>query len=323
MPCRTATTQNQGLSCYAPKEGATILKNVISVSANGDYSAFWHEEDFTILQDSYALDGKNFTLNRERALFCICMMRFYLSKYDWNDKSGWNKIKDTNIKLPTKDNKIDFDFMESFIGTLEYYHLKELDSFLKTANLDTYKLSNKEKSALEEYNFINWKPFTLKNLFGNSSRGKRLKSEDRFPGNLPFVTAGEKNEGVSDFISNDVTIFSKNTITIDMFGSTKYRDYEYGADDHITVVHTESLEKNASIFVAASIEKTSHRGQFTYGRNFYPKHADQLNIMLPVKNDKPDYEYMGTLISAVHKLLIKDIIIYKDKIIELTKNIPI
>ena len=86
-------------------------------------------------------------------------------------------------------------------------------------------------------------------MFGKSTRGKRLKSADRISGNLPFVTAGETDEGVSDFIGNDVTVFSKNTITIDMFGSAKYRSYEYGCDDHVAVVHTNKLPKSASIFI--------------------------------------------------------------------------
>ena len=63
----------------------------------------------------------------------------------------------------------------------------------------------------------------MEKLFGKSTRGKRLKSADRIPGALPFVTAGEAEEGVSGFIGNEVHIFRKNTTTIDMFGSAKYR----------------------------------------------------------------------------------------------------
>lgn len=46
-------------------------------------------------------------------------------------------------------------------------------------------------------------------LFGKSTRGKRLKSADRIEGTLPFVTAGEADEGVSAFIGNDVEVFQK------------------------------------------------------------------------------------------------------------------
>ncbi|MFO0378378.1 MAG: hypothetical protein ACK50M_08040, partial [Cyclobacteriaceae bacterium] len=103
---------------------------------------------------------------------------------------------------------------------------------------------------------------------------------------------------------------SENTTTIDMFGSAKYRNYTYGGDDHIAVVHTEKLRKYASIFVTSAIHKSSYNGQFNYGRNFYAKDADVLNISLPVKGNKPDYEAMETIISATHKLVIKDVVLY-------------
>lgn len=71
-----------------------------------------------------------------------------------------------------------------------------------------------------------------------------------------------------------------------MFGSAKYRNYKYGGDDHIAVVHTEKLPMKASIFVITAIHKSSHNRQFDYSRNFYAKDADVLNIMLPTKMAK-------------------------------------
>jgi Type I restriction modification DNA specificity domain len=116
---------------------------------------------------------------------------------------------------------------------------------------------------------------------------------------LPFVTAAETDEGISDFISNEVIIFPENTTTIDMFGSAKYRNYLYGGDDHIAVVHTETLPKFASIFVTAAIHKSSHTGKFDYGRNFYAKDADELNIHLPVKNGEIDFAFMERFIAEL------------------------
>lgn len=160
----------------------------------------------------------------------------------------------------------------------------------------------------------------MEELFGKSTRGKRLKSSDRITGALPFVTAGEKDEGISAFIGNDVEIFSENTTTIDMFGSAKYRNYKYGADDHVAVVHTEKLSKFASVFVTTAIHKSSHAGQFDYSRNFYATDADELNILLPTKNNQPDYEIMETFISAIQKLVIKDVVLYAEKKIQATKQ---
>jgi len=116
---------------------------------------------------------------------------------------------------------------------------------------------------------------------------------------LTFVTAGEANEGISAYIGNDVDIFRKNTITIDMFGSAKYRGYEYGADDHVAVVHTEHLSQPIATFITAAIHKASHSGQFDYSRNFYAKDADELSISLPIQNGEIDYDFMETFIAEL------------------------
>ncbi|QHG92108.1 restriction endonuclease [Sulfurimonas sp. CVO] len=146
---------------------------------------------------------------------------------------------------------------------------------------------------------VEWGEYNLEELFGKSTRGKRLKSDDRIAGDLPFVTAGETDEGVSAYIGNDVTIFSENTTTIDMFGSAKYRNYKYGADDHVAVVHTENLPKLASVFITGAIHKSSYTGKFDYGRNFYAKDADNLNIQLPTKNGEIDFDFMERFIAEL------------------------
>ena len=105
-----------------------------------------------------------------------------------------------------------------------------------------------------------------------------------------------------------------------MFGSAKYRNYQYGGDDHVAIVHTESVPKKAAIFVTSACHKAAHTGKFDYGHNFYPKDADALDIMLPSKDGNPDYQAMELLISAIQKLVIKDVIKYADNKIEATKK---
>ena len=144
-----------------------------------------------------------------------------------------------------------------------------------------------------------WREYNLENLFGKSTRGKRLKSSDRIVGNLPFVTAGEENTGISAFIGNDVEVFKANSITIDMFGSAKFRGYDFGADDHVAVVHTECLSKKVCQFIATAIHKSSYSGKFSYSRNFYAKDADELNISLPTLNNKIAFLYMENYIEAL------------------------
>lgn len=236
----------------------------------------------------------------------------------------------TTINLPINaKNKIDFEFMESFIAELEAERVAELEAervaelsaYLTVSGLDNYELSSEEENALKNYQFLKWDTYNLEKLFGKSTRGKRLKGDDRIAGTLPFVTAGEASEGISAYISNDVEVFEKNTTTIDMFGSAKYRNYKYGADDHVAVVHTEAVPMKAAIFVTSACHKAAHTGKFDYGHNFYAKDADALDIQLPTKDGKPDYDTMAALISAVQKLVIKDVVLYADRKIEKAKTI--
>ena len=327
LPALTAGIENQGLNNYVPYDGATVLKNVISISANGANTGatFYQSREFTVLQDAYAIQWiyNDNALTANQFLFITsCIAKTIYGNYEWTNKAGWERIKRNIIFLPqTSDGKIDFDFMESFIAELEAERVAELSAYLTVSGLDNYELSNKEKAALENYQSLKWDSYNLEKLFGKSTRGKRLKGDDRIAGTLPFVTAGEASEGISAYISNGVEVFEKNTTTIDMFGSAKYRNYKYGADDHVAVVHTEAVPMKAAIFVTSACHKAAHTGKFDYGHNFYAKDADALDIQLPTKDGKPDYDTMTALISAVQKLVIKDVVAYSNRKIKATKAV--
>ena len=327
LPCLTSSFNNQGLNYYAPRHGATVLKNVISIPSNSDvYRAYYQSRDFTVLSDAYAirwmLDDRELSSN-QYIFIVMCINKVTdLPIYSYKNKlGGWNVVKNKYIQLPQKNGSIDFDFMEAFIAELEAERIAELSAYLTVSGLDNCELSSDEVQALQGFASLAWKTYNLKELFGKSTRGKRLKGDDRIPGVLPFVTAGEASEGISAYISNDVEIFEKNTTTIDMFGSAKYRNYRYGADDHIAVVHTEFVPMKASIFLTSAIHKASHTGKFDYGHNFYAKDADDLDIQLPTREGKPDYDVMATLISAVQKMVIKDVVRLADSRIEKTKEL--
>lgn len=322
-PYIVRTALNNGLKGFL-NEDEKYLNDGNTISFGQDTATMFYQEKpyFTgdkikILKPKYSRFGK------ANALFFITEMTKSFSNFSWGSTSfSVDTISDQQVSLPvTPENKIDFDFMEAFIRELEEERIRELAAYLKVSGFDNYELSKCESEALAYFNELKWKEFNLENLYGKSTRGKRLKSADRIKGDLPFVTAGEADTGISAYIGNEVEIFSKNTTTIDMFGSAKYRNYDYGADDHVAVVHTEKLPKHAAVFVTAAVHKASHTGKFDYSNNFYASDADELNIMLPVtSDDSPDYAFMETFISAVQKLVIKDVVLYADKKIAATKQ---
>lgn len=313
-PYVVRTSNNNGQRGYIV-EDEKYLNEGNTISFGQDTATVYYQERPYFTGDKIKVLKPKFELfNKKNAPFFLVAIARSFSSFSWGSSSfNVNIIENQLLYLPVKEGKIDFNFMESFIFKLETQRRAELKEYLSVAGLKDTCLSIQEEEVLRDLDNLNWGNFNLEVLFGKSTRGKRLKSADRIPGKLPFVTAGEANEGVSGFIGNQVHIFSKNTITIDMFGSAKYRNYEYGGDDHIAVVHTEKLPMKAAIFVTTAIHKSSHNGQFDYGRNFYAKDADSLDIMLPTNNGQPDFEKMELIISAIQKLVIKDVVFYVDK----------
>jgi len=306
-------SQNNGVRGYiCESEKKLNPANTISF-AQDTAEMFYQSESYFTGNKVKILSLKNYEMNEKIAEFLIACLRQSFANFSWGDSYEIKNLVDIKISLPKKDGAIDFEFMEKFIAELEFEKISELEAYLTATGLKDTKLTEEEKNALENISTRHFEKFLLKDLFGASTRGKRLKSDDRIAGNLPFVTAGETDEGISAYIGNEVEIFSKNTITIDMFGSAKYRNYDYGADDHIAVVHTEKISKFAAIFVTAAIHKSSHNGQFHYGRNFYAKDADSLEIYLPTKDGEPDYEFMKNFISAVQKIVIGDVVKYSEE----------
>ena len=321
IPFVMAGTTNTGVVNYISNPVSKFPKNSITIDIFGN--VFYRDYDFGAGDDTGVYWNDKVAYSKETMLFLtISIGKALLGKFSFGNKLRSSQSLDFKMQLPIlKNGKIDFEFIDSFIAELEAQRIAELEAHLTVTGLKDYILTEEEHSALDSYEDWEWNTFNLEDLFGKSTRGKRLKSADRIPGELPFVTAGEADEGISDFIGNDVTIFSENTTTIDMFGSAKYRNYKYGGDYHVAVVHTETLPKLASIFVTSAIHKSSHSGQFYYSKNFYAKDADTLNIQLPSRGGQPDYECMATFISAVQKIVIKDVVLFADRKIGMAKEI--
>ncbi len=132
LPCLTSSFQNQGLNYYAPKAGATVLSNVISIPSNSDvYRAYYQSREFTVLSDAYAIRWKSdkIKISPNHYLFMVmCINKVTdLPIYSYKNKlGGWNVVKGKYIRLPEKDGKIDFAFMETFISAIKKLAIKDV-----------------------------------------------------------------------------------------------------------------------------------------------------------------------------------------------------
>ena len=349
LPALTAGIQNQGLNNYVPKDNATILKNVITISANGANTGatFFQNKEFTVLQDAYAIKwvytDDVLTDNNYLFLASAISKRIY-GNYEWTNKAGWERIKSEKIHLPTQNGQIDFAFMEQFIAELEAERIVELEAYLRVTGLSDYILTEEERAVLEafrsgkiswggvklpngqEVTNIEWKMFRIGELFEINSYKKRFdanKVQIEEVG-FPYVVRTALNNGIRGYINEDVEFLNEgNTISFGQDTATMfYQEKPYFTGDKIKIVKCkdESFNKlNAHFFIAAMGKAFS---SFSWGSSsFSVEIIKNQNISLPSTQGVPLYAYMEVFIRAVQKLVIKEVVQYADRKITATREV--
>jgi hypothetical protein len=85
----------------------------------------------------------------------------------------------------------------------------------------------------------------------------------------------------------------------------------------------ERRSKLNQLFLTCCIDKSlSHI--YSWGYSISNRKIQKDKVSLPVKDGTPDYETMETVISAIHKMVIKDVVLYverkKKELNKLTEN---
>lgn len=113
LPATTACISNNQIGRYVSSENATILCDVFSAIANGTGRVFYQGRPFTVLSDSYAFKPVE-EVSRATMFYLLCALNKTYSKYSWERKSSWNRVKEDNILLPSKDGKPDYQYMHEY-----------------------------------------------------------------------------------------------------------------------------------------------------------------------------------------------------------------
>lgn len=119
LPYVVRMTSNNGIRGYICENVKYSNKGNSLSFAQDTFTVFYQENDF-------------FTGNKVKVLYplfnqktpnvmnvSVACFKKTLENYTWGTGSTVNSIKEFIVYLPTKDGKIDFDFMESIIAELE------------------------------------------------------------------------------------------------------------------------------------------------------------------------------------------------------------
>ena len=268
---------NNGVANYIGQE-PIHAGNTISLSYNGSVGEafyqpipFWATDDVNVL---YFRD-KSIDFNRYIALFICTVLKQEKYRYCYGRKWVLDSMNETIIKLPTKNNKPDWQFMEEYIKSLHY---------------ETISTDNKfeEKLMLDKEN---WGLFTFGKLISEDNIYKakaysKIELEvsiTKKDGYLPFVSRTDENNGVDCYVSEDdfSNVEKGNAITIgDTTSTIAYHSTPFVNGDHIIVIRADWLNKYVGMFIVSLLKK--ERFRYSYGRAFLMDSIKSTRLLLPI-----------------------------------------
>ncbi len=189
--------------------------------------------------------------------------------------------------------KNELNLLEKNIDELSFLEIlleNHQDVILKAINKQHKPLSLSSKK---------WTAFNIVDFFGkdNVARGMRLVEIDRLNGDIPYFSASDYNNGLTDNIANPLFI-EKDALIYTTFGKCYYVEGEFTASDEISIFKHPKLNLYNGLFLATVITNNKHK--YTFGRKaFFNKFSKDV-IYLPVdKNNKPDWEFMENYIKSL------------------------
>lgn len=346
IPLLTAGIENQGLARFAkPSDCPTIIRNCISVSANGANSGatFYQPSDFAVLQDAYAVQVIDHEIaNEQEGLYLTAALNKAIKdNHDWVNKAGWNNIKEDIVELPVIESPdpdheytvddIDWQYMQDRIAELEQDRIAELDAYLKATGLEDYTLTEEDKEVLSlsseavsdegdaletdrRDGKIRFGKFTLGALFTSATGDVDLQQKDINGKGQFFINSGVDNRGIKGRTDKPARIFPANTITIDFWGNVYYRDFEYkmATHNHVFSLSGDVIKNRfVGLYITGILSNLSRL--FSYSNMATWNKLKSLEISLPVTPDGDiDFDYMERYIRAIEKMTIADVVKYRD-----------
>ena len=317
---------------------ARHFENFITVNFFGaDGGIFYHPYKASVEMKVHTLKIKNVEFNLKTGKFIATALKLSLNGFGYGSQLSSSKLQHLGykIQLPTKNGEIDFDFMEIFIAELEAGRIAELEAYLLATGLKDYTLTQQEQQALDDFdsNNVEWGEYRIQEVLEWQSQKeinpiKLYELKDDTEIIYPFYGQSTLNNGIISFhqLTNKVLNNKNGKPTILIHSNNQNIIYLenpfYLKDGHgaTSVLQSEKLNRLNQNFIISAIDKVI-KHKYSYNNKATKIELKNTKIQLPTKNNQPNYEIMETFVSAIQKLVIKDVVIYADRKIQATKTI--
>ena len=334
------TTVENGVKGYTRELGfKPNSPDVISISQIGTITAQIRSNHWYASQNIFLLSPKK----EHKKLLSLFGISAINKALEGSFDSGYSNyptlltLQDLKVKLPILQGEIDYEFMERFIVELNAKRLAELNAYLAIAGLRDYILTPEEEQALQcfESNHIEWGEYKMGELFRRRDteklfyKAKELPKEPQGEYTLPCLTSSFLNQGLNYYAPRKKATILKDVISIPS-NSDVYRAYYQSRDFTILsdayaiewAYGNKKMSREQYLFLVSSINQVTDLPIYSYKNKLggWTVVKDK-RISLPTLKGEIDYALMETLISAIQKMVIKDVVLYTDREIETTKQV--
>lgn len=282
IPLLTASESNQGVSDYISKN-KNMTKHIDFISIDMFGHAFYH--DYNCYGDDNIYFFKNNSISKQAKLFIVVCINKNSSKYSYGNQFRQDNADKDKIILPVNSKgEPDYKFMEEYIKEREAKFKNQYKEHIKN-NVNDFKEIELNKE---------WKEFFISEIFEKIQRGKRLIKEHQKEGKLPYVSSTASNNGVDNFIGNEIGVRKyDNCLSLANSGSVGacfYEPYEFIASDHVTHLKG-NYSKYAYLFMSCMLNRLSEK--YNFNREINDTRIKREKIFLPVNSKgEPDYDFM-------------------------------
>jgi hypothetical protein len=318
VPLVSNSSTNNGTMGFsnlkAINKGNTITCSDTTLGAE---TMFYQQNDFIGYSHIQHLVPKVEPFNKSIASVIISACRVSTSKqYHYGNKFNRVAMNKTKIQLPTKNGKIDFDFIECFIADLEAELIAGLEVYLSVTGLKNYTLTAEEQQVLDDFENIKFEEFNIVDLFDVKNSASILSRDIiKNSGETPYLCASTENNAVSSYISYDEKYLDKGNCVF-IGGKTFVVTYQekdfYSNDSHNLVLYLKNKKEKSKLnqlYLTTCVNKgLGHK--YSWDDSISKRKIQKDKISLPTLNKQPDYVMMETFISAIQKLVIKDVVLY-------------
>ena len=351
-PYVVRTSRNNGIRGYIVEDEATLNSSNTISFAQDTAQMFYQTEPYFTGNKVKIISLKDQVMTERVAIYLLSVMEKAFSAFQWGSSFDTALLNEVVLTLPiltSPDSSPiidsthtyssqgfipDFAYMEHYVAELEAERVAELEAervaeleaYLRAADLDNYELTEDDREVLEkeEKGEIRKKEFKLGELFEAVNGNVDIQRSMTNGIGTPVVSSGVENNGIIGLSDIPARIIPANTITIDMFGHSFYRDYEYKLVTHARVFalipkYTE-MNSYTNLYIVTQLMHLPDI--FSYAKMCTYDKAKNTTISLPIDSEgNICFAFMEKYIKAIEKLSIAGVVKYKDKIIEETKKL--